>query len=277
MADDKASFLWAIAQQESGGDYTAVQSSTGALGKYQVLPSNLPDWLSQAGLPSMTPQQYLANPAAQDQLAMVILGGAYDKYGAAGAASWWYSGDPNIPNIGASGNGPSVQDYVNQVLARMGSAPANTGTANAGSTPATGSSGSSGTTTAGLIPDVSGILTDGLSKGLIDAIKAILGPVLQTFTWGFEILLGAFIMGASAYLVTTSEGKTNTILSSTKDTKELTPAKQEKKAEKEAATAIKPARGESVSVYRHGSPDRKAHAGARRSGKSAPKPKAVKP
>ena len=52
MADDanKSAFLAAIRSQESGGNYQAVQGSTGALGAYQVLPSNLNAWLLKSGL-----------------------------------------------------------------------------------------------------------------------------------------------------------------------------------------------------------------------------------
>jgi hypothetical protein len=114
----KQLFIWAEGQQESGGNYAAVNASSGALGRWQVMPSNLPGWLRESGLPQMTPNQYLANHKAQDKLAETILGGDFDKYGPAGAAAVWYSGqdDPT-----ATYGDPPVYVYVQDVLKLMGS------------------------------------------------------------------------------------------------------------------------------------------------------------
>ncbi len=110
----KLRFLAAERQQESGGDYTVVNQSSGALGAWQVMPANLPGWLRASGLPPMTDQQYLDSHAAQNRLAWVILGGYYDEYGAAGAAAMWYSGQPD-PH--ATYGDPPVYQYVDDVLA----------------------------------------------------------------------------------------------------------------------------------------------------------------
>lgn len=110
----KWQFVYAERQQESGGNYGAVNSGSGALGAYQVMPANLPQWLADAGLPPMSPQQYLGSPSAQDQLAYAILGGYYDQYGAPGAAAMWYSGQPN-PEV--TYGDPPVYVYVQDVLA----------------------------------------------------------------------------------------------------------------------------------------------------------------
>ena len=37
-------FLYALGQVESGGSYTARNPTSGAYGKYQILPSNWPAW-----------------------------------------------------------------------------------------------------------------------------------------------------------------------------------------------------------------------------------------
>lgn len=37
-------FMWAMAQQESGGDHFARNASSGAFGKYQIMPANWPAW-----------------------------------------------------------------------------------------------------------------------------------------------------------------------------------------------------------------------------------------
>lgn len=130
--DTLARFLAAIRQQESGGNYQIVNPNSGALGAYQVMPANLPGWLAQSGLQPMTQYAYLHNPAAQDHLAFVILGGYYNRYGTAGAAAMWYSGQPD-PTKGYGD--PPVWRYVDDVEAlECGGkiTPVNTGTAPGG-------------------------------------------------------------------------------------------------------------------------------------------------
>lgn len=110
----------ALAQQESGGRYGAVNSSSGALGKYQVMPSNVAGWSRQALGHSISTSQFLHSPALQDKIVSTIFGNYFRKYGAKGALSAWYSGDPNRwrDKSGVS-NGPSVYNYVQEVLDRM--------------------------------------------------------------------------------------------------------------------------------------------------------------
>lgn len=116
----KNQFLWAEGQQESGGNYHAVNPGSGALGRWQVMPENLPGWAHQCGLPVVSREQYLASATYQDKMVYCILGGYYDHYGAAGAASMWYSGQPNYR---ATYGDPPVYKYVDDVLAIMGGAP----------------------------------------------------------------------------------------------------------------------------------------------------------
>jgi len=113
-------FIWAEGQQESGGDYLAVNPNSGALGRWQVMPANLPAWLPESGQPILTPQQFLNSQAAQNAVAETILGGYFDTYGAAGAAAMWYSGQPNPTETYGD---PPVYQYVDDVLALMGEAP----------------------------------------------------------------------------------------------------------------------------------------------------------
>ena len=83
----KEAFIAAIAGQESGGNYNAVNARTGAIGQY------------------------------------------FDKYGARGAAMAWYAGEGSL-SYGQSalnrkqGNGdePSINEYADSVLGRMGTA-----------------------------------------------------------------------------------------------------------------------------------------------------------
>lgn len=113
---EKQVFIWAEREQESGGNYQAVNPGSGALGAWQVMPSNLPGWLREAGLPQMTAYDYLHHPHAQDRLAWVILGGYFDRYGPRGAASMWYSGQPDWHKTYGT---PPVYQYVADVIALM--------------------------------------------------------------------------------------------------------------------------------------------------------------
>lgn len=78
-----------------------------------------------------------------------------------------------------------------------------------GTSPVSGVTSTGSTTTAGLPNPFTGILggigAGDIEKAIGDSItsvfKAIMGPLISTLTWGVEILLGAAIMGASAYLV----------------------------------------------------------------------------
>ncbi len=120
---DKEAFINAIAGQESGGDYDAVNGRTGASGKYQIMPENWPAWAEEAGLGAdaeMTPEN-------QEIVARYKLGEYYDKYGARGAAMAWYAGEGSLNYSEEAlnrkqGNGdePSINEYADSVLARMG-------------------------------------------------------------------------------------------------------------------------------------------------------------
>lgn len=106
-------FLRAIAAQESGGRYGAVNRSSGALGKYQIMPGNVPSWARQVLGRSVSPSQFLRSPQLQEQIARAKLLSYYKKYGARGAAEAWYGGPGSI---GRS----YVRGYSNSILRRMG-------------------------------------------------------------------------------------------------------------------------------------------------------------
>lgn len=119
---DFNSFFSAIAQQESGGNYSAVNGSSGALGKYQIMPANVPAWSQQYLGVKWTTSQFLGDPSKQDALARAVLQDYYDKYGARGAAAAWYSGNPAKANdyTPQKGGYPSIGEYVDQVLGKAG-------------------------------------------------------------------------------------------------------------------------------------------------------------
>lgn len=116
----------AIGQFESGGNYqtVGVQTAHGrALGKYQVMEENLPEFLAKAGLPSMSAQEFLQNHSAQDQVFSTVFGGYMkDKGNFNDAASMWFSGKP-VAEAGGRKDalGTSVPAYLaatNAILAR---------------------------------------------------------------------------------------------------------------------------------------------------------------
>jgi hypothetical protein len=118
-------FLHAIATQESGGNYNAMgivtRSGDRAYGKYQVMGANIPSWTKEALGRSLTPQQYLHSPRAQEAVARYKLTKYFKRYGAAGAAKAWYAGEGNARTNSDTSQygGPSINDYAAQVLRRM--------------------------------------------------------------------------------------------------------------------------------------------------------------
>ena len=117
-------FIWAVGQQESGGDYLITNSSSGALGRWQVMPANLPGWEADCGMPPAGPEYFLTHPLYQDRMAECKLGRDYRQWGPRGAAAVWYSGQPDWH---ATYGNPPVYQYVADVIALMGGAPAGPG------------------------------------------------------------------------------------------------------------------------------------------------------
>lgn len=116
----------AIGGYESGSNYSTIgpthPTMGAALGKYQVMSANLPEWLKQSNLPPMTDAEFLKSPSAQDQVFNTIFGGYMKEGGSFNeAASKWFSGK----SIAESGlrkdiNGTTVQKYLantNAILA----------------------------------------------------------------------------------------------------------------------------------------------------------------
>lgn len=119
----------AIMGQESSGNPKAVNPITGALGLYQVLPSNLPSWSKAATGREVGRDEFLNDPKLQTKIvdhqmgtmlreAMKVSGGN-ENTAVRRVASEWYSGDPNLLNSTAPQvGGPSIRDYTNQVWER---------------------------------------------------------------------------------------------------------------------------------------------------------------
>lgn len=117
----------AIGQFESGGNYKALgpvlnsgmYKGDRAYGKYQVMGKNVPSWTKEALGVSMTPQQFLADPKAQDKVAEYRMARMIAQgYDVEDIASIWFSGRP----LAKAGNakdqlGTSVPQYAKNVRA----------------------------------------------------------------------------------------------------------------------------------------------------------------
>lgn len=114
--------LRALRQQESGGNYGAINSSSGAMGAYQIMPFNIlgsGGWDMEALNRNVSREQFLNNARIQNAIARYKFGIYMRQYGIKGALAAWYSGQPNWQNDSPQSGGPSIHDYVMQVLSLM--------------------------------------------------------------------------------------------------------------------------------------------------------------
>jgi hypothetical protein len=126
MAQVKQGF----AKTESGspqGNYAALgpvlKSGDRAYGKYQVMGANIPSWTKQALGRSMTPEEFLASPEAQEKVFESQFQRNFKKYGTVeDAASVWFSGRPlaQATKAGARDVNMSAPEYVQRVVGGMG-------------------------------------------------------------------------------------------------------------------------------------------------------------
>ncbi len=122
----------AIASNETGGygdPYTVVNENdpSGAFGKYQILGDNIPSWTAEALGRTLTPQQFLNDPAAQDQTARYWMQKYLNQYGnPQSVAEAWNAGPGNV------GKGV-VPEYVNKFNEALGLAMAQSQNSPAGS------------------------------------------------------------------------------------------------------------------------------------------------
>ena len=111
-------FMWAMAGQESNWDYYARNSSSGAFGKYQIMPFNWPNWAAE----------YLGDPRADQtpyNQEIVAYRKQRDLYRWLGSwkrvAYWWLTGrtDKNEKRWSAYARG-----YVRNIMQARKKAPA---------------------------------------------------------------------------------------------------------------------------------------------------------
>jgi hypothetical protein len=86
---EQLAFMWAMAGQESGWDYYARNPSSGAFGKYQIMPFNWPNWAA-LHLGDRWADQ---TPANQERVAYGKLRALYGWLGSwRRVAYWWLTG-----------------------------------------------------------------------------------------------------------------------------------------------------------------------------------------
>ena len=87
-----------IAQFESGNNYSSLgpvlRNGDQAVGKYQVMGSNVPSWTQKWLGKSMTPAEFRANPQAQEAVFQGEFGSYLQGHSPADAASMWFTGKP---------------------------------------------------------------------------------------------------------------------------------------------------------------------------------------
>lgn len=113
-------FVDALIGQESGGDPTAVNSRTGALGIGQILPGNWDSWAREFGLNPNDMSAENQRRVVESKVASYYLDyGNWDD-----VASIWYSGQPAgtfnmTAGQGPAGDEPSIQNYIDSIRSRM--------------------------------------------------------------------------------------------------------------------------------------------------------------
>jgi len=100
-----------------------VDQKTGDMpyGKYQVMGANIPQWTQRYFGQTLTPQQFLQNPAAQDAVFNGEFGRLNAKYGPQGASRAWFAGEGNMNNLSAKDSlGTTVAQYQQNFNRNLG-------------------------------------------------------------------------------------------------------------------------------------------------------------
>jgi hypothetical protein len=115
-----------IGQYESGNNYSALgpvvtkgrYKGQRALGKYQIMPGNIPEWSKEALGRVVTTEEFLSNPEIQDKIAYHQMKKIQRKYGSAqDVASVWFTGRPSSQKVSSRDDlGTSQSQYINNVM-----------------------------------------------------------------------------------------------------------------------------------------------------------------
>ena len=116
--DDQLRFMWAMAGQESGWDYYARNGSSGAFGKYQIMPFNWPAWADKY----LGDRHADQTPYNQEKVAYGKIRDLYTWLGSwKRVAYWWLTGssEKNEKKWSSYASG-----YVKNIMALRKKAPA---------------------------------------------------------------------------------------------------------------------------------------------------------
>lgn len=129
----------AIAGIESAGsgDYGAIgpthPTMGRAMGRYQIMESNIGPWSLAALGREVTPDEFMANPQIQDAIFDHRFGGYLDQFGQEGAAQAWFAGPGGVGKTGRKDVlGTTVGDYGQMFMGALNgpvAAPAGASTA----------------------------------------------------------------------------------------------------------------------------------------------------
>jgi len=115
-----------IAKIETGGfeakgrdpysAYTPGRKGDAALGKYQIMTTNLPRWSKEALGKSISTQEFLKSPELQEKIAKFQMNKLNDKLGdPSKVAGAWFGGEGGLNNLGRTDKfGMSIQRYMNK-------------------------------------------------------------------------------------------------------------------------------------------------------------------
>lgn len=115
-------------ESAGSGDYAAIGPTHPkmgrALGRYQIMEANLPEW-SQAALGRpVSADEFMASPEIQDAIFDHRFGQYVQQHGPDGAAAMWFSGSPDVNSRAQDSLGTSVSDYVTKFNGGQPGAPA---------------------------------------------------------------------------------------------------------------------------------------------------------
>lgn len=137
-ADAVGEFMAAISGQESGGNYSAENTDSGAAGAFQIMPENWPSWAEAAGLGADAPM----TQENQNKVARHKMSEYYQQFGNwRDVAIAWYGGPGAVDyseeakNRKQYFNGneyPSINEYADSVMERLEKIQAENRSADAG-------------------------------------------------------------------------------------------------------------------------------------------------
>jgi hypothetical protein len=114
-------------ESAGSGDYAAVGPAHPklgrALGAYQVMEANIGPWSKEVFGREMTPEQFLANPKAQDVIFDRKFGSYVEKFGSPEkAAQAWFAGEGGVGTNRQDSLGTSVPEYAQKFTQALGGA-----------------------------------------------------------------------------------------------------------------------------------------------------------